>query len=84
MPLNGIILTATFSIVAWTAAKVWDMNPKVVNTEVRVERIVDILPEVKIRIAQEDVSRRIPTAIVTTEPVMGSSGQWVNIVHLVN
>lgn len=82
--LNGIILTATFSIVAWTAAKVWDMNPKVVNTEVRVERIVDILPEVKIRIAQEDVSRRIPTAIVTTEPVMGSSGQWANIVHLVN
>jgi hypothetical protein len=84
LALNGIVLTATFLIVAWTAAKVWDMNPKVVNTEVRVERIVDILPEVRVRIAEEDLSRKIPTAIVTTEPVMDASGQWVNIVHLVN
>jgi hypothetical protein len=84
LTLNGVILTATFSIVAWTAAKVWDMNPKVVNTEERVERIVDVLPEVKVRIAEEDVSRKIPMAIVTAEPYERTPGQWANVVHLVN
>ena len=84
LAILGVLLTALLSVVAWIAVQVWDMNPKVTNTERRVDRIVDVLPDVKIRIAQEDVSRRIPAAVVTTEPIKTAAGEWMTVVHLVD
>src|SRR5438046_10678886 len=79
-----ILLTAVISGVGWIAVKVWDVNPKVSYTARRVDRIVDVLPEVKIRIAQEDMQKTVRLALLTGEPTKTQSGDWEANVALVD
>lgn len=77
----GFLLVSTVSLLGWIAVKVWDMNPTVTETARRVDRIVQALPEVKVRIAMEDLERNFGAAILTTEPVETEIGKWQAFVH---
>jgi hypothetical protein len=77
----GFLLVTIVSVVGWIALQVWEMKPKVLDTATRVDRIVDVLPEVKVRIAQEDLQKNIRAALLTTEAIQDSSGRWVSSVH---
>jgi len=72
------------SVVGWIAVKVWDMNPKVTETARRVDRIVDVLPDVKVRLAQEDLQKLVRFALLTTEPTETRTGQWIAMVQLID
>src|SRR5437773_7513310 len=78
----AILLGAVLSVVGWIAVKVWDMNPKVADTARRVDRIVDVLPDVKVRLAQEDMKKEVRVAVVTTEPKQDGEGEWSATVAL--
>ena len=56
----GALLLALPSVVGWIASQVWDMHPQVTETARRVDRIVDVLPDVKVRIAREDLTPLLP------------------------
>lgn len=79
--IAGFLLVSTVSLLAWIAVKVWDMNPTVTETARRVDRIVEALPEVKIRIAMEDLERNFGSAVLTTEPIEIATGKWQAFVH---
>lgn len=79
--ITAFLLVSTMSLVAWIAVKVWDMNPTVQNTARRVDRIVEVLPDVKTRLALEDIERKFGIALLTTEPVEVANGKWRASVH---
>ena len=82
--ITGFLLITIVSVVGWIALQVWHMNPKVSETANRVDRIVDALPDVKIRIAQEDLAKQIRVAIVTTTPEEVSAGKWISAIHVLD
>ena len=70
--LVGTIILGTL---AFVAVKVVDITgtlgsveAKVSNTSERVDRIAQVLPDVGVRIAQEEISRRIRTVVVASTP----------------
>src|SRR5437868_2460536 len=77
----GFLLVTIVSVVGWIALQVWEMKPKVVDTATRVDRIVDVLPELKVRIVEEDLQKNIRAALLTTESIQTSSGRWIAAVH---
>ena len=79
--IAGFLLVSAVSILGWIAIKVWDMNPTVTETARRVDRIVEVLPDVKARLAFEDLERKFGVALLTTEPVQVSNGKWKSDVH---
>lgn len=81
LSVTGFLLASTVSLVGWIAVKVWDMNPTVIETARRVDRIVEVLPDVRTRLAMEDLERRFGVALLTTEPTESPSGQWHAAVH---
>jgi len=80
----GALLLALLTVGGWIAWQVWDMNPKVTETARRVDRIVDVLPDVKIRIAQEDLQKRVRLALLTTEPTEIRTGEWATMVEVID
>jgi hypothetical protein len=80
----GIALIALLSGVGWIIAKVVEMAPTVALTAQRVDRIVEVLPEVKVRIAREELQRQIVLAVVTTEPFQQSIDRWVRQVSVID
>jgi hypothetical protein len=80
----GALLGALLVLGGWIAWQVWDMNPKVTETARRVDRIVDALPDVKIRIAQEDLQKRVRLALLTAEPTEIRAGEWAALVELID
>lgn len=80
----GFLLITAVSIVAWIAIQVWDMNPKVTETARRVDRIVDVLPDVKIRIAHEELSKQIVSVLLTHEPMQKPNGSWQTMVSAID
>ena len=79
--IAGFLLVSTVSLVAWIAVKVWDMNPTVTDTARRVDRIVEALPDIKVRIAMEDLERKFGVALLITQPVEVAAGKWRASVH---
>jgi hypothetical protein len=77
----GFLLVTVVSVVGWIAVQVWEMKPKVVDTETRVNRIVEVLPELKVRLVEEDLKKNIRAAILTTESIKTLSGRWIADVH---
>lgn len=61
----GIMLAG----LAWLLTKVYEMNGTVVSTAQRVDRIALVLPDIRVRIAQEELSRQIQMAVISTKPV---------------
>jgi hypothetical protein len=81
-PALKMLLGVLFTTVGWMAIQIWDMHPKVTETARRVDRIVDALPEVKTRIIQEDMHKRIQVAFVARDPVETSPGHWAKPVEV--
>lgn len=54
------------------------VSTKVTSTNDRVNRIADVLPEVKIRIALEEINNPLEGFVVVTNPVEQSPGTWVS------
>lgn len=81
LTVAGFLLACTVSVVTWIALQVWEMNPKLVSTADRVERIVDALPSVRIRLAQEELQKTFSSAVITTEPIQRDNDQWRIYVH---
>ena len=77
----GFLLVTVVSVVGWIAVQVWEMKPKVMDTETRVNRIVEVLPELKVRVVEEDLKKNIRAAILTTESIKTLNGQWIADVH---
>jgi redox-sensitive bicupin YhaK (pirin superfamily) len=80
----GVLLTALLGAVGWIALQVWDMHPKVTETERRVDRIVDALPEVKTRIIQEDTHKRIQIALLAGDSKETSPGHWSKTIEVLD
>lgn len=58
-------------------------NKLVEDTNRRIDRIVAVLPDVRAKVAQEEVVKPIQAAIVVTEPKESSTGKWETAVHFV-
>ncbi|MCY1266161.1 hypothetical protein D9M68_292770 [compost metagenome] len=86
----GWLIHTTFTMNATLSAvdtKLDAMDAKVdTNTEgtnQRIDRIVAVLPDVRAKVAQEEVAKPIQAAVVVTEPIEASPGKWITAVHLV-
>jgi hypothetical protein len=85
----GVVCAAVLSGIGWILVKMFDMNSTLNATRTsgeltaqRVERIVGALPELKVKIAQEDLEKKIGLALVTKPPVEVLPGQWMRSVFL--
>lgn len=58
-------------------------NKLVEDTNRRIDRIVAVLPDVRAKVAQEEVVKPIQAAVVVTEPKESSKGKWETAVHFV-
>ena len=80
--LGGLgYLTVTVNSIDSTLHSV---NTQVSNTVQRVDRIAAELPALSVRIASEEISRPVQTAIVTTKPFEKPDGAWAIRVHLIH
>lgn len=50
----------------------------------RIDRIASALPDVRIRIAKEELSKSLTTAVVLVDPVKTSKGNWVAGLHVID
>jgi hypothetical protein len=80
--VNSVVFVALIPLLGWMALQLYEMKPTVVETSRRVDRIVDVLPQVKVRIAQEDMQKRVKLAFLVADPVEISAGKWVTRLHL--
>src|SRR5436190_3012060 len=65
--LLGIFLLALLGGVGWLVIQVWDMRPKVTETAYRVDRIVEVLPEVGRHVAEEELRKRVQLAFIARD-----------------
>src|ERR1700675_1305107 len=80
--VNSVVFVALIPLLGWMGLQLYEMKPKVFETSRRVDRIVEVLPEVKVRIAQEDMQKRVKLALLTADPVEISAGKWITRLHL--
>jgi hypothetical protein len=78
----GLFVVALLSGVGWLVIQVYDMRPKVTETAYRVDRIVDVLPEVRRQVAEEELLKRVQLAFIARDPVEKAAGQWVKRVDI--
>ncbi len=78
--VGGIILVG----LAWLLTQVFDMKGTVTATAQRTERIASALPGIGVRIAQEELSKPIQLAVISTKPVEVTQGEWVSAVHVLD
>lgn len=76
----GIILSG----LAWLLVQVFDMKGTVTSTAQRLDRIASVLPDIRVRIAQEELSKAIQLAVISTKPVEVSQGEWISAVHVLD
>lgn len=50
----------------------------------RIDRIATALPDVRIRIAKEELSKPVESAVVVLDPVKTSKGKWVTGFHVMD
>jgi hypothetical protein len=73
---TSIVDVVIIPVLAWICYQLYEMHPKVDETAHRVDRIVEVLPEVKAHIVLEDMKKLVKLALVTKEPQQGLTGQW--------
>jgi len=83
----GIVCAALLSGVGWILVKMFDINSTLNATRAtgeltaqRVDRIVGVLPDLRVKIAQEDLEKKIRLAFVTGNPTEVSPGRWIRAV----
>ncbi len=50
----------------------------------RIDRIAAALPDVRIRIAKEELSRPVESAMVVLDPIMTPKGEWITGIHVMD
>lgn len=81
---NRIVVVGVIALLSglgWIVVKLFDINSTVSVTANRVDRIVDALPELRTKIAREELEKKIDLAIVTTNPLEISPGKWVRSIQ---
>jgi len=85
--VGGIILAP----IAFLGANVFDMKgilssvkTKVDATDIRVTRIPDVLPEVKARVAREEINHAIEGFVAVSNPEEQSNKKWVTTAAVYN
>src|SRR5260370_17458782 len=82
--INSVIFVALIPLLGWMGLQLYEMKPTVFETSRRVDRIVDVPPEVKIHIAQEDMQKRVKLALLAADPFEISSGKWITRLHFLD
>lgn len=84
----GYLVTGIFGGLLMQAftmhGKLAEVSTGLTGLSQRVERIASALPDMSVRIAQEELSRPVQGAIVVASAAKTSSGQWVAPVHVLN
>lgn len=78
--LGGFLLKEMYALNADQRAT----DEKVSGAISRIDRITSVLPDLRVRIAQEETATPLQAAVVVTDPVKTSSGSWVAPVHLID
>ncbi len=78
----GTLLVAGLAVAGWIGKQVWEMNGKLTETSNRVERIVAVLPDLRVKIAREEVESPILFACAFSQPYEESSETWGSVVTL--
>src|SRR5206468_9017837 len=73
---TSVVEVILIPVLGWICYQLYQMHPKVDETAHRVDRIVEVLPEVKAHIVQEDMKKFVRLALVTKEPRQRLTGQW--------
>jgi hypothetical protein len=60
------------------------VDSKITSTSERVERIASVLPDLRIKIAMEEVNKPIQAAVFTTEPFKNNLGNWITTVNVID
>ena len=76
----GIILVG----LGWLVVQVFDMKGTVTSTAQRLDRIASVLPDIQVRIAEEELSKPIQLAVISTKPEEVGQGVWISAVHVVD
>lgn len=86
-----LVGTVILGAIAWLGNTVYGLNGSLTTvserlsfTSERVERIANVIPEMRLRIAREEVAKPATLAVVTTKPTQASNGQWYASVHVIN
>ena len=80
----GVLFLAGLAVLGWVARQVYVMNSKVTSTEQRVDRIVAVLPDIRVRLAKEEVERTIRLCIMTSKPFVDNAENWISQVNLID
>ena len=76
----GTILTYVIS----NSRDLGALTEKADNTEERINRIVAVLPDIRIKLAKEELNKKIKTAVITTRPRKLNKDLWKSTVHVVD
>jgi len=86
-----LICSIILVVLGWLCTQVVGMKEtlssavtKLDATADRLGRIAEALPYLNVRIAQEEISRPIKVAVVTTKPQQVSSGDWRAAIHVID
>jgi hypothetical protein len=60
------------------------VDAKLSENSGRIDRIAAVLPDVRIKIAKEELSKPIATAVVVLDPSKTVKGKWVTTVHVID
>jgi hypothetical protein len=79
------------SVLGFLGIQLWTMNgtlhavdTKVANVDQRVDRIAQALPDLRVRVAKEELGRLISSALIATRPYKSAQGGWLRLVHLID
>ena len=84
----GLVLFPTVGYIALEVNSLGKMDAtqeaRYAGLEQRINRIADALPDLKVKIAQEELSKPLTGAVVVLNPVKDAGGKWVSGVHVID
>ena len=81
LAMNVVDMKGSMGAITGTLGTV---DTKVTTTSERVDRIAQVLPDIGVRVAKEEVTQTIRTAIVSTTPTQAADGKWQMAVHVID
>ncbi|MEW6264110.1 MAG: hypothetical protein AB1641_13635 [Thermodesulfobacteriota bacterium] len=81
---GGWLINQTYAINRAVGSLEAKVDAKLSEHWGRIERIASVLPDVRIRIAKEELSKPVATAVVVVDPVKTSKGNWIAGLHVID
>lgn len=81
---GGWLLTQTYGINRALGSLEAKVDAKLSEHSGRIDRIASVLPDVRIRITKEELSKPLATVVVVVDPVETSKGKWVTSLHVID